>query len=109
MHRITGILTTLGLFFIVAWLVLLMGSGVAFDYYHRFLVSWVGQVFLMSWSFAVFYHSFNGIRHLFWDAGIGFEKNQYTHSGQAVIALSSLFTLALWGLVYLNDLSGVAK
>ncbi|MEJ2523441.1 MAG: succinate dehydrogenase, cytochrome b556 subunit, partial [Gammaproteobacteria bacterium] len=50
-------------------------------------------------SYAFFYHLCNGIRHLFWDAGKGFEISQFYASGYAVIAASILLTLAFWGLI----------
>ena len=55
-----------------------------------------GLVLLGGWSFAFFYHLANGIRHLFWDMGIGFEIHTVTRSGIAVVLLSLLMTGGTW-------------
>ena len=99
-HRLTGVLTTLGVLLIIIWLILLMGSGVAFSLFGVFLNSWFGQLLLVGWSFGVFYHSFNGLRHLAWDMGKGFEKDQFVTTGKWVISLSVVFTIFLWGLIW---------
>jgi succinate dehydrogenase / fumarate reductase cytochrome b subunit len=38
---------------------------------------------------AFWYHLFAGIRHLFWDAGIGFEKKAARGSGYLAVALAA--------------------
>ena len=55
---------------------------------------------LLGFSFALFFHLCNGIRHLFWDVGMGFELKTAYASGNAVIAASIALTLAAWGLAY---------
>ncbi|NJS39895.1 MAG: succinate dehydrogenase, cytochrome b556 subunit [Rhodobacteraceae bacterium] len=61
-----------------------------------FLTGWFGVLLLIGWSAAFYYHLFNGIRHLFWDAGYGFEKTQANASAWAVIVLTVLLTLGYW-------------
>ena len=51
-------------------------------------------------SFAFSYHLCNGIRHLVWDAGIGFEKQTAFRSGMVVLFGSAVLTLAIWVLAY---------
>ena len=51
---------------------------------------------MIAWVFAFFYHLCNGIRHLFWDTGRGFELETVTKSGIAVLGAAlvlSIFTL----------------
>jgi succinate dehydrogenase / fumarate reductase cytochrome b subunit len=43
-------------------------------------------------TFCLYYHFNNGIRHLFWDLGKGFEKETAKTNGFLVIALSLIFT-----------------
>ena len=72
--------------------------------YHEFtwhLARFWGAIPLFLWSFALFYHLANGIRHLFWDAGIGFELGTVTRSGIAVVAASVALTLAAWALAFM--------
>jgi succinate dehydrogenase / fumarate reductase cytochrome b subunit len=58
--------------------------------------SWLGFVFLFGWSFSFFFHLCNGIRHLAWDAGYGFELRTIYASGWAVVAASAFLTAAAW-------------
>ncbi len=55
---------------------------------------------LLGWTFALFFHLANGIRHLFWDAGLGFDLRTTYASGWAVVAASIVLTAVawLWGL-----------
>jgi succinate dehydrogenase / fumarate reductase cytochrome b subunit len=55
---------------------------------------------LLGFSFALFFHLCNGIRHLFWDAGLGFELKTAYASGKAVIAVAIAMTLLAWALAY---------
>ena len=61
------------------------------------MASWFGQLLLLGFSFAFFYHLCNGIRHLFWDMGKGFELDTATKTGWlAVIGAVALTALAWW-------------
>jgi succinate dehydrogenase / fumarate reductase cytochrome b subunit len=51
---------------------------------------------LFGWTWALFYHLCNGIRHLFWDAGYGFEIEAAYKSGKAVIVVSLVLTFLCW-------------
>lgn len=55
-----------------------------------------GLAILAGGTFALFFHLCNGIRHLFWDAGMGFEMTQARASGWAVVAVSLGATILLW-------------
>ena len=59
----------------------------------------VGRLLLVAWSFSFFYHLANGIRHLFWDAGYGFEKAQANASAWLVLALTGAMTAGFWALL----------
>ena len=55
---------------------------------------------LLGWTWAMFYHLCNGIRHLCWDAGWGFEINTARNTGLLVLVSSILLTLISWMAVY---------
>ena len=59
----------------------------------------IGRLLLIGWSFAFFYHLANGVRHLFWDAGRGFEKHQANASAWFVLLFSLALTAVFWVLV----------
>ncbi len=96
MHRLTGIALSLGSLLLITWLVAgSMGSS-AYDMLLSFLRSWTGLLLLFGWTFALFYHLCNGIRHLCWDAGYGFELKTIYASGWMVVAASLSLSMATW-------------
>ena len=50
----------------------------------------------LGWTFSLFFHLCNGIRHLFWDAGYGFDLQTIYASGWSVVAISIGLTLTAW-------------
>ena len=95
-HRGTGIVLAAGALFLVYWLNALAAGADAFDHLRHLMEAWYGQILLLGFSFSLFYHLCNGVRHLFWDAGLGFEIETAYRSGKAVVAVSLLLTAATW-------------
>lgn len=95
-HRATGILLCLGAVVFAWWVVALAIGPEAFATVRSALGSWLGMLFLFAWTFSFFFHLCNGIRHLFWDAGFGFEPDAVRASGKAVIAASVVLTVLAW-------------
>lgn len=93
LHRITGVALTIGTLFLTWWLVAAAYGEDAFANAQGFLGSIVGQVMLWGFTFAVFYHFANGIRHLAWDFGWGFELGEVRASGVAMVAFAVGATL----------------
>ena len=62
-----------------------------------FFTSWVGQGLLFAWTLSTFYHLCNGIRHLFWDVGVGLELPAAHMSGRIVVVAAFALTLFAWG------------
>ncbi len=95
-HRATGVALAIGLLLLVYWLFALAAGQESFASARALLGSWAGQIVLLCFSFALFYHLCNGIRHLFWDAGFGFELESAYASGWAVVAASAVMTALAW-------------
>jgi len=93
LHRATGIALTVGSVFLVWWLVAAASGGRAFAQAQWFFGSWLGLLMLLGWCFCFFYHLCNGIRHLAWDAGYGFELTTTYRSGYVVVAASTVLTM----------------
>jgi succinate dehydrogenase / fumarate reductase cytochrome b subunit len=68
---------------------------------HVHFASWYGQIFLIGVTLSLYIHLCNGIRHLFWDAGLGFELETAAISAKAAIAAAVVLTSATW-LIALN-------
>ena len=101
LHRITGIGLALGSIVLAWWLIAVAAGGELFAATHAFIASPIGMVLLFLWSLAFFYHLCNGIRHLAWDAGHGFELRTAARSGYAVLAATVLLTVLAWLYVFL--------
>ena len=95
-HRITGVALTFGLILLVAWIFTLSLGEEYFEYFVMFIKSWFGLLILFGFTFALNYHLCNGIRHLFWDAGYGYEIETVHKSGLAVLVVSFVLTILIW-------------
>jgi succinate dehydrogenase / fumarate reductase cytochrome b subunit len=96
LHRLTGLGLTAGLVVFAAWLIAAASGGPVYAEFLGWMNGLVGRVLLAAWSFAFFFHLANGVRHLFWDAGYGFEKSQADASAWAVVVLTVTLTLGYW-------------
>lgn len=92
-HRGTGIFLSLGALFLSCWLLAIARGPEAYAALQTHVQAWYGQLLLYALIFSLYYHLFNGIRHLVWDAGVGFEIKTSYISGYAVVIASFLFTL----------------
>ncbi len=96
MHRGTGVALYLGAF-AVAWLIACLGYGPnCFDASLALLNNIPGMIVIYGIIFCLFYHLCNGIRHLAWDIGEGFELPTVTLSGLFVLMVSISLTLAIY-------------
>ena len=98
-HRLSGVALYLGSLLLPIWIAAIAYNG-SFGQVILSLISHpISKFPLIGLTFAFFYHSLNGIRHLLWDIGKGFEPNQVRNSGIAVVALSLLMTAIFWWMI----------
>lgn len=95
-HRLTGVALAVGTVWLVAWLAAAAAGPESFAAAQDFAGSFLGRLLLFGWTVALFYHLCNGIRHLFWDAGYGFELDEVYRSGWTVLVATGVLTLAAW-------------
>lgn len=95
-HRATGMVLSAGAVLLVFWLLAAAAGPRTFEIAQACAGSWIGRVFLFVFSVCLFYHLLNGIRHLFWDAGHGFELPTVTRTGWAVVLGAVLLTVIAW-------------
>ncbi|MCW5700343.1 MAG: succinate dehydrogenase, cytochrome b556 subunit [Rhodospirillales bacterium] len=93
LHRATGVFLTIGTLFLTWWLVSGLYGPEAFDTAQGFLGSWFGHLMLWGFTFSLFYHLGNGVRHLLWDFGWGFELPQLRQSGMVMVGFAVVLTL----------------
>lgn len=96
LHRGTGGALFLGLILMVAVLAAAASGPESWASMHAFLSSFIGKLILFGFTFALYYHLCNGIRHLFWDIGYGFELEQAKQSGIAVLVATGVLTILTW-------------
>ena len=96
LHRITGVALALGTVLLVYWLLAAAAGEHRYEVARAVVGHWAGRVLLFGWSFALVFHLLNGIRHLFWDAGLGFELKIAQASGWAVAAGAVVLTVLSW-------------
>jgi succinate dehydrogenase / fumarate reductase, cytochrome b subunit len=101
LHRLTGIALALGSILLAWWLIAVAAGGEVFAATHAFIASPIGVLLLFLWSVAFFYHLCNGIRHLAWDAGWGFELRTAHLTGYAVLAATGVLTVLAWLSIWL--------
>jgi succinate dehydrogenase / fumarate reductase, cytochrome b subunit len=93
-HRVTGIVLSVGAPLLVFWLIAAAAGPQAYLALQNVLQSSIGEILLFGWTFSLFFHLCNGIRHLVWDAGHGFELRTIYASGWSVVAASAVLTVA---------------
>lgn len=95
LHRLSGVFVSLGMFVLVIKLVMLAVGGT-----ESFAASGkLANLFWFIWSLAVYYHLCNGIRHLAWDAGKGFDVPTAEKTAKWVLGGSVVLTLITWAFI----------
>ena len=95
-HRASGIALSLGSILIVTWLVTLASGPELFSIASLVISHWFGQFILFGFSVVLFYHLLNGIRHLSWDIGYGFNLSIVYKTGYAVLFTALFLTIVTW-------------
>jgi succinate dehydrogenase / fumarate reductase cytochrome b subunit len=95
-HRMTGVALSVGTLFLVWWLVAVAMGPETYATVQSFMSHWFGRLVLLGFTWALFYHLSNGIRHLFWDAGRGYELSTGYGSAWLVVIASIVLTGLAW-------------
>ena len=82
------------------WLIAVANGPDAYATVHEFFGSSGGKILLVAVTWALFYHLCNGVRHLAWDAGFGFELGTMIRTGCVVVASSIALTIISFILAY---------
>lgn len=98
LHRMTGVGLTFGLVLLVGVLITAAAGSQAYQVVQALLTHWLGQLVLLGFTLALYYHLCAGIRHLFWDAGHGYEPVTTQRTAWAVMGGAVVLTALTWGL-----------
>ena len=99
LHRATGIALALGTLVLLYWLVAAAQGMEAYAAAQHCISSLPVQLLLVGWTFAFYYHLCNGVRHLLWDTGWGFDLSTAYKTGYIVIAAALAMTVLTWACV----------
>jgi succinate dehydrogenase / fumarate reductase cytochrome b subunit len=102
LHRATGVLLYLGALLGAGWAFSLAAGAEPYGRYLTLLGSPLGKLVLLGLTFSAFYHLANGVRHLAWDSGKGFEPRVADTSGAAVISFAVAATVAIWVIAFMT-------
>jgi succinate dehydrogenase / fumarate reductase cytochrome b subunit len=96
LHRITGMAMSFGTLLLTTWLVCLAAGEACYQAVSPWIFSIFGKAVLFGFTWAIFYHFCNGIRHLVWDIGKNFDIKDAKNSGYLMVAASIVLTVAVW-------------
>ncbi len=95
-HRATGVALAAGMVLLAWWLGAAAAGPDSFATVQAVLGSWLGRLVLLGFTVSLFYHLANGIRHLLWDVGWGFDLPHAYASGRIVVAATAALTALAW-------------
>ncbi len=96
LHRGTGAVLFLGLLLMIAVLVSIANGAESWQIMQEFLSNWFGKLILLGFTFSLYYHLCNGIRHLLWDIGKGLSLAEVHKSAWVVLIASVILTVLTW-------------
>lgn len=99
LHRMTGVAMSVGLIVLVIWLQSAATGAGAYERVTGLLATPVARLLLLAWTAAFFFHLANGIRHLFWDVGLGFDLRTAQASAWFVVIATIVMTAGYWMVV----------
>jgi len=94
LHRITGLLLSAGAFALAVWLIAIASGPESYASVQQAFASGAFKVLLVGWTFCFFLHLANGLRHLAWDVGAGFDPKTIRASGWTVTVVAVVATAA---------------
>jgi succinate dehydrogenase / fumarate reductase cytochrome b subunit len=95
-HRVTGVALYGAALLLAGWAIALAAGPGAYDTFRLVVGSPLGKLVLIAITFSLFYHLANGIRHLVWDFGAGFQPKTADMSAALVIAVAVIATIGVW-------------
>tara|TARA_R110001592_G_scaffold3525_34_gene20262 strand:+ start:35915 stop:36337 length:423 start_codon:yes stop_codon:yes gene_type:complete len=96
-HRATGASLIIGTLLVAGFLIAAATSEQHYNFVMTVASSKIGLLVMFLWSFALYFHMFNGIRHMFWDTGRFLEKGQAMRTNYIVLMCAVTATAVTWG------------
>lgn len=95
-HRMTGVINSAGAVLLVFVLAAAAGGADSYASAEWILTSWFGTLILFGFTLTLYFHFCNGIRHLFWDVGMGFELETADKTAKLTLVAAGVLTVLTW-------------
>lgn len=102
-HRVCGVINGMGYALFIIFLISIASGFETYNISYIVFTSTIGKILLSLWLFSLYLHICNGVRHLFWDAGYGYEISTVYKSGLAVVIISLSLTCTIWFFIVTNN------
>jgi succinate dehydrogenase / fumarate reductase, cytochrome b subunit len=96
LHRITGGALYLGTLLIAFWLMASASGREGFAMAQAVAGSWIGQLILFGYSWALIHHMIGGLRHFIWDLGKGYGLEARMGLAKFGLLASIGLTILVW-------------
>ncbi len=95
-HRATGVVNSLAIVLLVLLIASAAGTPESYAFMSGIANSWFGKLVMFGFTLTLYYHMCNGIRHLFWDVGRGFELETVKKSGNVCVIAAGVLSVITW-------------
>ncbi len=95
-HRMTGVGNSIGVALLVWWLVATANGPHTHGQFTNFVSSPLGRLVLFGFTVSLCFHLLNGLRHLFWDSGRGYELGTARLWSWVSILGSVVVAIGIW-------------
>ena len=99
-HRATGLALAAGTLLVAWWLIALASGPAQYDLFSTIARGLVGQLVLFGFVWSLAFHLLNGIRHLAWDVGYGFDVHAANRSGVLAVTFSLFVAIGVFAFAY---------
>jgi len=102
LHRVSGVGNSLGLLVLAWWFVALASGPEAYATFVAAASSAMGRFILFGFTVSLCFHFLNGIRHIVWDTGHGFDVSKSAAWSWFNFVGAIVLALIIWVLGYAN-------
>ena len=95
-HRATGVINSFAIVLLVLLIASAAGTPDSYAFMSAIANSWFGKLVLFGFTLSLYYHMCNGIRHLFWDIGKGFDLEDAKKSGNVCVIAAGVLSVITW-------------
>ena len=95
-HRIAGIVNSAAIVLLVLLIASAAGTPESYEFMSGIANSWFGKLVLFGFTVTLYYHMANGIRHLFWDVGLGLDLEDAKKSGNVALIAAGVLSVITW-------------